>query len=176
MPKQSNLVPELELNEIDAYKKDVDTSLRRYFAQLPPDLQERLIGKTPSEVAAELQSRLDESDTRSAFFVLTSLEATFKIDFDTRCTNRKRKNSLSEHFRDLKKKHGKGVSLEKGILRGWERHSTGPSGVISQVRDAFKFRHWLAHGRYWVRPRRYDVESVYLIALRVSAFLDAHQL
>jgi hypothetical protein len=38
--------------------------------------------------------------------------------------------------------------------------------IIGELRGAFKFRHWLAHGRYW-KPkfgRRYDFNDIYTIA------------
>ena len=44
-----------------------------------------------------------------------------------------------------------------------------PSRLIGDVRGAFKFRHWVAHGRYWVAKlgRKYDFAYVHLLA---SAF------
>ena len=171
MPRPFALVPQLKLDEIDAYKRDVDASLRHYFAQLPPELKQRLFGKTPSEASDELQLRLDESDTRSSFFVLTSLEASFRIDFDYRCTKRL-KDELSAYFRDLQREHGDRIRLDDDILEGWKRYAHAPSALISELRRAFKFRHWLAHGRYWAPKvgRKFDFESVYSMALLVSAF------
>jgi hypothetical protein len=38
--------------------------------------------------------------------------------------------------------------------------------LIGELRSAFKFRNWLAHGRYWTPKlgRNYDFESLYLLA------------
>jgi hypothetical protein len=169
MPRQSVLAPQLKLDEIDAYKKDVDVSLRRYFTQRPPELEARLVGKTQSEVAIELRSRLEESDTRSTFFLLTSLEASFKIDFEFRCSKRL-KDDLSTYFRDLQKERSdRTIRLDDDILEGWKIHAHAPPALISELRRAFKFRHWLAHGRYWTpKVGKLDFESVYSMALLVS--------
>jgi hypothetical protein len=38
--------------------------------------------------------------------------------------------------------------------------------LIGELRGAFRFRHWLAHGRYWTPKlgRRYNYEDVYALA------------
>lgn len=115
----------------------------------------------------ELNSRLDESGVRSAFAVLTSLEASFRIDFEARCRKRL-KDPLSVYFRRevySKRKHA--VRLDEDILEGWKRHEPlASSALIAELRGAFKFRHWLAHGRYWAPNlgRRYDFDYVHLMA------------
>jgi hypothetical protein len=125
----------------------------------------RLVGKTPDEVDRELASRLDESDLRSAFFALTSLEASFRIDFDLRC-RRRLKDDLSIYFRQVKRTRKDEVRLDEDILEGWKRHADAPPALISDVRGALKFRHWIAHGRYWTPKlgRKYDFDYVHLMA------------
>jgi len=36
--------------------------------------------------------------------------------------------------------------------------------LISELRSVFKFRHWLAHGRFWQIGRKYDFQTLYLLA------------
>jgi len=163
MPKRFILAPPLELDELAAYHRDVLASLGLYFSPSAPTFTERFAGKTVREVNDELQSRLDETDIRSTLAVLTSLEAHFRIDFDFRCKERK-KDLLSRHFRQVERARGKNVRLDEDIFEGWKEHGSAPSAMISQLRGAFKFRHWIAHGRYWNPKRKYDFTYSHLIA------------
>jgi hypothetical protein len=166
MPKRFALAPTLQLDELALYHQAVVASLRLYFSPAAPTFAARFAGKQLDEVTQELALRLDESDARSAFFVLTSLEAAFRIDFDFRCRQR-RKDVLSVYFRDVEKRRKHAVRLDEDILEGWRRHEplASPS-LIGELRGAFKFRHWLAHGRYWTPklPRKYDFSYVRLMA------------
>lgn len=165
MASRFKLVPSLKLDELIAYHQDIVASLRLYFSVASPSFVERFAGRSPTEITTELASRIEESEVRSAFSLLTSLEATFRIDFDIRCRKRL-KDSLSVHFRGVEKSRGGKVRLDEDILEGWKRHSNASSGLIGDLRGAFKFRHWLAHGRYWTPRlgRKYDIEYVALMA------------
>jgi len=57
------------------------------------------------------------------------------------------------------------------ILEGWKRYTSASSSLIGDLRGAFKFRHWLAHGRYWTPRfgRKYDFDSVRLMAEGIVA-------
>jgi hypothetical protein len=78
------------------------------------------LGKRSDEVEKELPVRLDESDVRSALVVLTSLEASFRVDFDFRCRKRL-KDDLSVYFREVERERESAVRLDEDILEGWRR-------------------------------------------------------
>jgi hypothetical protein len=165
MPSRFILPSALELDELAAYHRDVDAALRLYFSPSAPTFEERFLGEPVNEADRQLELRLGESDVRSAFAVLTSLEATFLIDFERRC-RKKLKDKLSRHFRELRKTRGNRVRLDEDILEGWKIHLVGSATLIGELRGAIKFRHWIAHGRYW-RPklgRKYDFNYVHLLA------------
>jgi len=168
MPRQFVLVPALELDQLDAYHQDILDSLRRSFSPSAPTFEARFAGKSATEVKELLTLRLGESDLRSTFAVLTSLEARFRIDFNIRC-RRRLKDDLSAYFRRVEKVRGDRIRLDKDILEGWKRHSTAPIRLISQLRDAFNFRDWVAHGRCWILHGRqkYDFDYVHLIAVGI---------
>ena len=159
------LVSNLELDEIAAYHVDISASLRLYFSTVSPAFTTRFAGLSEREVGDELMARLAESDVRSALVALTSLEASFRVDFTLRCKKRL-KDGLSIYFREVEKTRGDRVRLDEDILEGWKQHTPAPSALIGELRGAFKFRHWLAHGRYWIPKfgRKYDFGTVYLMA------------
>jgi len=169
MAKRFTLAPILYLDELALHHRDIEASLRLYFSPSAPTFAARFLGKRPDEVRQELDSRLDESDLRSALVVLTSLEASFRVDFDVRCRKRL-KDDLSVHFREVDQTRKKAVRLDEDILEGWKKHEPLASpGLIGDLRGAFKFRHWLAHGRYWTPKlgRRYDFDYVHLMAVGI---------
>jgi hypothetical protein len=76
------------------------------------------------------------------------------------------KDSLSKYFRDIRKMRKSSIRLDEDILEGWKRYSTVSNLHIGELRSAFKFRHWLAHGRYWTPKfgQKYDFETIYPMA------------
>ena len=173
MPRRPALDPALQLAELLSYHQDIEASLRLYFSPSAPTFTARFVGKRPDEVESELKSRLDESDIRSAFFVLTSLEAKFRVEFAFRCKKRL-KDPLSKYFREVEKERKDTVRLDEDILQGWKRHESVSARDIGELRGAFKFRHWLAHGRYWTPKlgRNYDFPGVRLMAESIIAGFD----
>ena len=158
---------QLSLSEINAYYDDVTAALKRYFHPTNGYYDEKFAGYSTTELKYELQARLEEIDRTSTLSVLSAIEAIFRIDYLERCYTKK-KDPISRVFQQLYKKEGPRVSFEKHILFVWERESTGASIVIARLKDVFKYRHWLAHGRYWVlktgKRNRYDYRDVFLLA------------
>jgi hypothetical protein len=153
------------IEAIAEYHNDVDSSLRLYFSEVSPSFSTRFFGLRPEEIQTELTARLEETDQRSAFFILTSLEAAFRIDYEYRCQKRMR-DDLSRSFRAIYKRRKTRVSLDEEILGAWIEASPGLRRLIGELRGAFRFRHWLAHGSYWVPKlgRKYDFNFVYALA------------
>lgn len=151
---------------IAGYHNDVIASLKLYFSDVSPNFQERFFGRTPEEIAIELSARLEETDLRSALAIFSAMEAAFRIDYEQRCQARM-KDDLSRAFRAMYKVRKRRVGLEEDIFEAWKHKWPGSRQLIGSLRGAFKFRHWLAHGRYW-KPRlarkKYDFDSVYDLA------------
>jgi hypothetical protein len=165
MARQFTPDPNLGLDELAAYHQDIVVSLRLYFSPSAPTFAERFVGRPTHAANEELVSRVNETDVRSTFAVLTSLEAHFRIDFNVRCRKRL-KDPLSVHFRRVEKTRRGAVRLEEDILEGWKRHTDASPALIGGLRGAFKFRHHIAHGRYWEPKlgRKYDFDYVHFMA------------
>jgi hypothetical protein len=74
-------------------------------------------------------------------------------------------------LRKIHTQKGSRASLEEEILPAWRKYTDVASGVISDLRGALKYRHWLAHGRYWVPKlgRKYEYHDIYALAHAVFA-------
>jgi hypothetical protein len=84
-----------------------------------------------------------------------------------RCYQR-RKDPVSRAFRAIYKKKRERASLNEDIFGAWLSDPTVPRPIIGKLRDAFQFRHWPAHGRYWTPTKfqlqRFDFNSVLTLA------------
>src|SRR5271165_5480456 len=155
----------LGLPELAAHHQDLESSLTLYFSVSSPSYLVRFDAYATSEVSDELGERLGEVNLTSSLTVLASVEAAFRIDYLKRCY-RKGKDPVSRAFRDIYKEKQQHASLEDEILEAWINNSSGARSIIGELRGAFRFRHWLAHGRYWIPKfgRRYDFNDVFALA------------
>lgn len=164
-PRVSFSGEHLELPGISRHHLDIETSVRDYFSLRNPRLEPRFTGYTPDEIRKELASTLEENERTTCMTILASLEAAFRLDYLQRCYKRLR-DPLSREFRALHATKGSRASLEGDIFSAWKRNSTVTASTISELTGAFKYRHWLAHGRYW-KPKlgkKYDYQGVYSLA------------
>lgn len=156
---------QLQLDQIVNHHIDVECSLRHYFGSASSQYPARFASYTEREIHDELLIRLSESEQATILTILSSLEATFRVDYLQRCYL-KRKDALSRAFREIHKRHGARTSLDDEILFAWKEYTSVSPILIGDIRGAFKYRHWLAHGRYWSPKfgQKYDYDSVYLLA------------
>lgn len=151
----------LQIAQIAQYYSDIEASVRNYFSFPNP---QRFAGYTPQEIEREMDSVLEEHARSTSMSILAALEATFSIDFLQRCYKR-RKDPLSRAFREIHRAKGQYVSLTD-IFSEWQLHSDVSQSVIADLKRAFRYRHWLAHGRYWTPKigREYDYDDIYILA------------
>ncbi len=159
----------LSLDEIAKYHEDAVSALELFFSDTSTYSAERFIGYTPTERARELKKHIDETSLRSILIILASLEASFRVDYEFRCQKRF-KDDLSRAFRSIHKEKEERVSLDEDIFEVWKTRLVESKKIIGELRTAFRFRHWLAHGRYWQPKigRSFDYESVYDLAVAVN--------
>lgn len=157
----------LDLDDIAVHYSDVEAALRQHFLHTST-VGVRYIGFTDAELFEVLEQRLEEERRSAILSILAAIEAAFRIDYLQRVYT-KRRDNLSRTFRELYREKGSRVSLEDEIINAWVRHYDISKGLIGNLRGAFKYRHWLAHGRYW-EPKlgqRYDYDGIYLLAVNI---------
>lgn len=156
----------VEPAEIAVHHNDLGASLRLYYSAASPTFTVRFAGYSNAEVVEELGDRVSQAELTSslAVLVLASLEAAFRIDYLQRCY-RRGKDPVSRAFRRIYGEKHQWASLDEDIFGTWLNNTAVPRWIISELRGAFRFRHWLAHGRYWTpRFRRYDFNDVFVLA------------
>lgn len=158
----------VSLLDLAGYHRDAELSLRLYFTPINPDFVVLFATDLPSDVAAKLTDRIDETDMRSALAIMARIEAAFRVDYLQRC-ERKKPDPVSIAFRALFRDQRRNVRLDEDIWEVWRGHHPSTRPLIGQLRSVFKFRHWLAHGRYWRVGRKYDFQTLYILADGVLA-------
>ena len=157
----------LSLADAALHHNDTDGALTQFFSTVSPSYPVRFAGYKPDEVREELGNRLAELDRNTAMSLLAAVEAAFRIDYLQRCYQKK-KDDVSRQFQKIYKEKEARASLEDEIFEVWRTNTPGSNRLIGDLRGAFKFRHWMAHGRYWTPKlgQKYDYISIYPLALQ----------
>ncbi len=163
----------LAANQVAEHHAVVEEAIHLYYTEASPSYGTRFALYTEDEVLAERDERLYEAGAASAMMVLASIEAAFRVDYLRRCYARYR-DQLSRTLRTLYQDKGARVSLSDDLLEAWKDHGAMTARLVSDIRSAFGYRHWLAHGRYYVAKlgRQYDFASVYNLAREVESALS----
>ena len=163
----------LVLADIMQHHTDLKNALRLYFSKDNKNLQARFSEYTNKKLLfQELSKRTEELDLSSVFSLFSAIEAAFRIDCLQRIL-KKKDDTLSRLFdKKYSKKKQDQIGI-KEIFSDWEDyikdHTKDPNAIslISNLKDAFDYRNWLAHGRYWrhqTRQKKYDYAYTYNIA------------
>jgi uncharacterized protein YutE (UPF0331/DUF86 family) len=167
----------LQVDDIAQYYQDTTSSIQLYFSLANPEAERLFAEKSKEELQYKLNEVSEENELLISMSLLSALEAAFRIDYLQRCY-KKKKDSLSRAFQQIHQQKGNRASLEDDIFDAWKQHTNVPNHLVSELKGAFKYRHWLAHGRYWEPKlgRKYDYFSVYTLGQTVvSSFpLEVH--
>ncbi|MCK4257598.1 MAG: hypothetical protein KAX49_01385 [Halanaerobiales bacterium] len=102
-----------------------------------------------NEIEEYFQDLHEETELAASFNMLANVEGCLRLDFFNR-VYAKKKDSLSKDFFQIYKIKNKNIQLDEDILEKWKEHFPQLKSFISDYKSALKYRHWLAHGRYWV--------------------------
>lgn len=137
----------LELKDILSYYNDMDEliskELRSYY-------NSQLDDEELKEIEAYFRKLFIELEYSVCFNIMSALEANFMVDYINRVKNNQQKCKLTEIFIKLHNKHNTKPPLWK-IFDSWKQCYPELKKIIGNniFKDAFEYRHWLAHGRYW---------------------------
>lgn len=152
------------LADIAIYHLDAEKALRLYYSNSNPNYTTTFNNKTADEVTNQLGAMVKETEIRSILIIIARLEAAFRLDMKYRARAKKSDN-LSIALRALHKRKPDRAQLEKDIFPIWKAN-LDPSGgqVLSSLKTILKYRHWIAHGRYWQFSANHNYADTYLLA------------
>jgi hypothetical protein len=157
------------LEEIGRYNEDAKASLRHYFnsileGKIVPESKMHL---TEDEIKGLLDRSLDETDARSSLILLTFIESQFRLHYQGRSKMRKKiKAELGKKHRLANEKTDR-PSLDD-LLDAWKKALPDESRFLDSLKTFFKYRHWMAHGRYFILASNKPAhDDLFVIAQRV---------
>ena len=128
---------------------------------------------TASERENLLESVRIELSIEAGFMLLAYVESLFRSDFVLRVKNRKWKDPLTLYYRETYNPSSRPYQYPlDDIFRGWRYKSQEcdkkMNDILATLPQYFKYRHWIAHGRYWVfneqnYVRRYKFDSLCIL-------------
>lgn len=155
----------LALEEIGEHHTNVENSVTLYFSDGNPRFSEIFSLYSPGELLEESNGCLLEQGLNASMTVLAAVEAAFRIDLELRCGNTSPDPISSRLIYMRRGRSQRSISFTGEILREWERGYPRGAEAIYAMREAFQFRNWLAHGRYWVPDTdKIDYGDVYALA------------
>ncbi len=128
------------------------------LAAMPGELNlslSRYVGKTPEELEDDFAYQIAELGWLTMLGMLACTEAALRVDFIERVSNKK-KDDTSRQFQKICKQQGiKKIRLEEDILDTWKDFGSRArtKSAVGEFKGVLRLRHWLAHGRYWRRPK-----------------------
>lgn len=160
------------LEDIFLYYQTSNSSLLLYRDSIISGkiADENYIALTKDELINIFNSHIDELEKTVSMNILSNIEASFRIDYSIRAKKRL-KDPVSRKFRELYKNKEEKVHLEDEILAIWKQEHPEFKQIISNFKGALKYRHWLAHGRYWTPKlgKIFDIATVYTISEQINA-------
>ncbi len=144
---------------------------KRNMLHHPTAFDSKFFALSAEEVDDYVEEMLDETDKQACLFLIASAEADLRVDFFQRVYERRR-DDVSQEFRTTyrsKRNHNKAkVAFDEDILATWAEKVPQSKSRIAELRGAMGYRHWLAHGRWWVPKlgRKYDPAGILLIITR----------
>lgn len=159
----------LDLTEIDEHFKCTSTAIREHHSPSSPTYTTRFFGYSSHEISDKMQTCLGELEKATTLSMFACIEANIRLDYLQRAYERRR-DSLSRVMRNIHAQKSNNASLTDDLLPAWKAQQRAPDALVNQLITAFKYRHWLAHGRYWTWKSGmiYDYYTVYSLA---NAFL-----
>lgn len=159
---------EQSLEEIATYHASVQAGLFDFFAKNSQQLIDLYTGTKISDARNNCVRELDRT---SSLTVLSSVEASIRLDYLVRVYGRWR-DPLSKAMKLLHRNRGNRARLEEDLISLWRNKTSVGKELLQALNGAFNYRHWLAHGRYWTPKvgRRYDYPTVHDIS---QEFIDA---
>jgi hypothetical protein len=155
------------MTEALAHYQDYVATLVGTEGPVPDDF----IGVTIDEVNGIFAAQRDEMEALLCLSLLSTVEAMFRMDYLARCQARRPRDAVTKKLRQIYRRKGARADLAEDILVAWRQGTTGLSTAISDLKAALLYRHWLAHGRYWVPKlgRQYEFSTIYRICDAVQS-------
>lgn len=144
----------------------IDSVIHKNADSGPTDIE--FLGMSLSEIREMFTTLKDELEIAYILKLTAAGEAAFKVDFNNRVKKGKKRRNLTieDAFKKIStRKSYDQISLEHDIIGTWKLFLPEIRRFpISYFKGLLKYRHWIAHGRYWpYKGQQYSLDETNLI-------------
>ena len=131
-------------------------------------MQNKFVGFTLDELNEYFDESKRELEHVVCFNLISLTEAYLRTDFYTKVYN-KDKSNIGRIYREIYKQKNNKISLKEDIIKNWQNNKFDAKSAFSKYIGLINYRHWLAHGRYWVPKfgQKYTPEITYNIVEQI---------
>lgn len=133
-------------DEINSTLENRKLSVKKAMLSGAP-VPEIFVGMTGKEIDSHFQILQSELEYSVSLAMIAATEAAFFVDYWERVGN-KRKDSFSKMLK-RSYQHVSRPQFDK-LLKKWRVTFSFCSKEVSEFKSLLNYRHWLAHGRYWM--------------------------
>jgi hypothetical protein len=109
------------------------------------------------EINTRFESLREELDAEVRMMVVAAHEASVMLDARRRAeAGGQDAFGLALHRLFSRPKEGRGAPAPEDIPGAWKRHAPGTSRATGAFMQAYRYRHWLAHGRWFLQRSGLD--------------------
>ena len=125
------------------------------------------------ELQERLSYHLQEAEYDASLALLAAMEAAFRLDFDYR-QKKRLKDTRSREVRRLSGSPRGEFNYEisiNALLNTLKLDPFVSDRIITLLKNCFKYRNWLAHGRYWhlnIGADKPAFSDIYQLALAIE--------
>lgn len=166
----------LSFDDVINQKDMVDKALIIMYSDNNVNFESLFVGKSRREVEIEKEKLMKESDKTHSLLLLTSVEAIIRLDAEERYRKRG-KDALSKKIKEIYRAR-KNIKLEDHLIAARIEVEPELKRFYDELKVAFKYRHWLAHGRYWesniqqIKSNSFEFTNLRLIIYNVISNSD----
>ncbi|MFW3688146.1 MULTISPECIES: hypothetical protein [Klebsiella pneumoniae complex] len=161
----------LDINYVCHKKSSIDQSINLFYSTKNPDYNADFVGMSIDEIEEIKEDMLKENDITHSLLLLTTIEALIRLDADKKYCDKK-KNTFSRLIKCIyDRTKGERIRLEEDLINTrMNEDDVSLRGKYIDLKKCFKYRHWLAHGRYW-DPKRITEVDFDSIRVLISSIL-----
>lgn len=160
----------IDINYVLHKKTALDRAVILKYSTKNPDFHADFVGLSENEIEQEKNEILKENDITHCLLLLTAIEAAIRLDANQKYCNKK-KDSLSKKIKEIyNRTKGEKIKLDEDLINArLEEDEPKLRKSYNELKTCFKYRHWLAHGRYWEpkKPHNFDFDSILIVILSI---------
>lgn len=157
---------QIDMDYVVHKKSMLDRSINLMYSIKNTDYHADFVGLSKDEIEKEKESLLKENDTTHCLLLLTAIEALIRLDSDEKYCNKK-KDPLSKKIKEIyDRTKGERIKLDDDLINArMSEDDVSLRRFYIDLKTCFKYRHWLAHGRYWdpKRVSKVNFDSILIV-------------